>query len=285
MPVIDDVGQSSNTEIKLQQLAQIFATHIAITYKVSQKYEYFKKTYLYIDGTAGPGTYFSFSEKGSPVQFAECVLRAGMPYEAHLIDKKYENVIGLRDSLPDNFNFNTYNERYEVVIPDLLKGIDKYQLGLVYIDPNADVDLDTVKYVAHSRPCMEILLYLGAANLKRMGISIGEYATGKHVWLIRKPQDKQQWTFMLGTNARKTFLDKFKSIEMHSIADGIGRVMFDRMAYTKIERQIKCQLSLIGPTENISSIPDSSLSEPKLSKGQTESVKDAAIILSERYTT
>lgn len=256
MPLIDGVGQSKNTKTKLAQLTKIFSGHIAITSKVIQKHPYYRRNYLYIDATAGPGIYEGMDELGSPLNFASAVTFANIPHEAILIDQQEILLMQLRTMFAaryPNFNFNAWPGDYEELIPKILNGKNKFQLGLVFIDPNNDPDLETVRYVAEHRPCMEILLYVLGANLKRMGLSIANYIenTQKDCWLIREPQDKQQWTFMMGTIPLME--RKFMNIGMFPISSRHGKAIFDKLALTHKEMEEQCrklQIPLIARTEN-----------------------------------
>lgn len=275
MPVINGVGQSINTRIKLGQLPRIFEAHISITNAVIKKNLFFQREYLYIDATAGPGRYIGISEMGSPLCFAKIVTEKNIPHKAKLIDKQKENLLSLIDKLPQGFNYDVLQGNYEEIIPKIIRNTDDTQLGLLYIDPNNEPDLKTVEYISTHRPRMEILLYISATNMKRIGKSITEYFNAqKQNWLIRRPQDAHQWVFMLGTNTKN--LDKFRSIDMFPINEPRGQAFLQKVAFTEKERQLKCQLSFIEPMQNTFIIQNSSLSVVKLLTAPKELASDVA---------
>ncbi len=242
MPIKNGIGQSQYTPIKLTHLRQIMETHIAITSAVINKNTYWNKQYLYIDATAGPGYYPGDAElhKGSPMIFAESIENNKMPYEAYFIEQDTNHLKTLISHIPANFQCNPRHGCYEDIIPVITNQEDKKQLGLLYIDPNNVMpDINTIKHVSEYRPKMEILVYLAAAALKRTDKQLVNYIeSGKKSWLIRKSFGKWQYTFLLGTNSPdRIFHNKFESIDMFSLDTAKGKERFERMQYTKKQRE------------------------------------------------
>lgn len=248
MPIKNGIGQSEYTPIKLAHFRQILETHIAITSAVIKKNKYWNQQYLYIDATAGPGYYPNYSQlhKGSPLIFAECVGKRDLPYAACLIEEDANHLRTLMSNVPTGFQFDPHHGRYEDIIPIIMDHEDKYQLGLLYIDPNNVMpNIDIIKHVSDNRPRMEILVYLSASALKRTNKHLIDYIqSGKKSWLIRQGFGKWQYTFLLGTNSPdKIFRNKFETIEMFSVDTPKGQERFEHMQYTKKQREKLHQLS------------------------------------------
>ncbi|MCJ7433852.1 MAG: hypothetical protein MUO77_10230 [Anaerolineales bacterium] len=98
-----------------------------------------------------------------------------LPFRADLIEREQQNIGELKraisshpvlDSKQGNIHF--YNDEYEIVIPQLFKSKEDFELGLIYVDPSEDLpDIKTLTLISNMRPRMKILLYLSATNIKR----------------------------------------------------------------------------------------------------------------------
>ncbi len=292
MPKVDDVGHSDYTVPKMETLSSIFDMHFMITQAVIKKYPSHRQKYRYIDMTAGKGhvPYSDIVSKvnkihslewsgkslvhdgkllGSPLVFLT-VAESGkvqIPYQADFVEANPDNFHELNEAIKTHTRLNnwvdinakavSHNGDYQKVVPDLLKFRDDKEFGLVFIDPSGNKpDLDTLKFIAKSRPKMELLFYISATNIKReFGYTkkyLSDYMmeTGKEYWLIKKPikGDKFQWTFLLGSNS-DIFKD-YRKIDFLRLDSTEAQSFFPKLELTAKQRQTMLQPTLPNIDEN-----------------------------------
>lgn len=278
MPKVDDVGHSDSTILKMEVLSNIFDMHYMITQAVIKKYPSYKQRYRYVDMTSGKGhvPYSDIVSKvdkihsltwsgkslvhngkllGSPLVFLTIAEseKVKIPYRADFIEVSPENYNELKEALKLHANLNnwvdinskafTHNNEYQSAVPDLFKFRDEKEFGLAFIDPSGNKpDLETLKFIANSRPKMELLLYISATNIKReFGYTkkyLSDYMkeTGKENWLIKKPVkgDKFQWTFLLGSSS--DIFKNYKKIDFMRLDSDEAQNFFPKLELTSKQR-------------------------------------------------
>jgi three-Cys-motif partner protein len=247
MPVEDGVGYGRWTRLKLEHLRAIMAMHVRVTKAVLDRNPYYRRTYHFIDATAGRGKYQFYGEEaqGSPLLFLSVAEDHQLLYRADLIEQKSANASLLREQVPElrSGSAKIHCCEYGLMIRELLPSRDKAQLGLFFVDPSTGIpDFDTVAYVSRVRPRMEVLMYLSATNLKRMNqrtprlLSDHIAGIGKKHWLVRRPfqSDAHHWTFLLGSNA--DLFREYKKIDFYPMGSKEAQAFFPKLNFTVRQR-------------------------------------------------
>lgn len=264
MPIKHGIGYGEHTPEKLQCFERLLSMHIRWTKAVLQRNPYWTFRYHYIDATAGCGYCPESDMLGSPLVFLEVAHRLEMPYRADFIEIEPGNHFLLMGTIPDNASQHTttHHGDYRDVIPRLLKTGSQKDFGLLFVDHSGDAkppfDVETLSLVSRSRPKMEILIYVSAANVKRVlhetETRLESYLATieKRYWLVREPMGRHQWTFLCGSNSDQ--LKDYRAIGFHRLDSIEGQQVFNTLNYTNQELEAWQQPSLpfIEPMPNIS---------------------------------
>lgn len=262
MPIENGVGYGDLTQLKIEHLSRIMAMHWAVTKAVLNKHTAFKQRYRYIDLTSGKGR-TPDGLLGSPLVFLDQLKSDGFskPFQADFIECNEQNMRELQAAI-DNFgltssgilqNIQFHQGDYEQVVPRLIRGLDKKELGLVFVDPSGDApNFDVLKQLAELRPRMEILIYVSTTNIKRVHhltdklLSDHMKTVGKTYWLIRKPipWDSHKWTFLLGSNT--DIFKNYRRIDFLRIESDEAQDFFPFLNLTTQQRIQRIQPGLPG---------------------------------------
>jgi hypothetical protein len=241
--MVDGYSTSASTSTKDNHFREILKVHTRIVKAITKRYSWVHPDYHYIDLNAGPG----IDEKGrigSPIEFICQADNQRLNYKSYLLEinpKAASRLKALTDS-----NCNIIVGDHKDTLPDLLPRIPKNAYGLIYTDPTGKIPPFELlgKFSRHSR-LIDQLIYVSSANIKRqyfaegcMGIKrLSEYLRmiNKRFWIVREPQNKHQWTFLIGSN-----WDSFPVFELlgfHKTDSKIGREIMHRLDTTNKERK------------------------------------------------
>lgn len=237
MPVINSVGQSEYSQMKEDHYSKILAWHMKVASIVIEKDT--RNNYLMIDATAGTGKlYDQGCIDGSPLVFLKQA-QAHLPYKkwkAVFCEEKAEHFKWLHINIGGAPNTTLQPLPYQ----EVLRQYDgKYQIGLLYVDPNGTPDFDALCQFAKQNPRMEILISVTANGVKRANLTdyrLNEWVEkiGKRYWAIRKPYGKWQWTFLFGSDY-VGFNKEYRSIDLYPTDSQTGKAYMDAASYTKAE--------------------------------------------------
>jgi hypothetical protein len=246
---------SEYTGTKQEDFHRILSLHTAIVKKVWNKYRWRPASYLYLDLYAGPGQYNDehYRGPGSPLIAIEVFRRARIGYRCHLFNNDEAECSTLRASLNGAGLTSIHCGDNRITLPGL-EGNNNI-LGLAYLDPNNVLpDFDMADHVQDNFKRLDILFYFGAAFDKRVRTAlnrpIGEgYSLlermrriKKDKWLVKEPGGKQQYTFMLATNAD---IGDWKKVGWYDIDNAAGWEILNRLNYTNMELLHSNQARLI----------------------------------------
>lgn len=271
MPVKNGIGYGEWTRLKNDHFTELIKVHTRICKKISLKHTFASPSYQYIDFNAGTG-YHPEEEYPTAIPTTMHYLNeVGMNGHFHLIEMEKDNCNELNELWGANPDVNIYcgdhNKMYEKVLESIpfQRGDKKNDIdsmlsyGLLYYDPSefgSGGDWHSMRTIgacsrAPQMSRIDILIYVSANMLKRVKHLIGGYnltywlnSINKEYWIIRKPEGKEQWTFLLGTNW-KSYPD-FRHIGFHRKDSKEGKSYMEVLTYSEKARKEMYQLKLFS---------------------------------------
>ena len=246
---------SEHTATKQADFRRIIGLQVKIVKKVWNLHDWRPPVYLYLDLYSGPGIYndLHYSGFGSPLIAIEVLKRARVDYRCHLFNIDNTECFQLRACLNGDSNTSVYWGDNNRELPKL--GDNHNVLGLAYLDPNNVLpDFDMADKVQRKFKRLDLLFYFGAAFDKRVrcafdrpigeGYSLVERMSrlDKKKWIVKEPTGKQQYTFLLATNAD---IGDWKKQGWHDIESHSGWEILRRLNYTATELKNGDQMRLV----------------------------------------
>lgn len=260
MPIENGVGYGDHTADKQNDFKSLLSLHIDIVDGITSKAgKQWQREYTYIDMNAGPGIYNGHI--GSPIAFLDKIEKTDIAYSAHFIEMVKSNA----DTLQDIVRCRDLHGATKVINDDHVNAMKSLSLlkatyGMVYHDPSGSIpDFDLLSEVSKRSQFryMDFMVYLSATNIKR--VRRFEQATGadakaklltdylqsvnKKTWIIRKPNGKHQWTFVIGSDWKD--FPAWKSRGFYRVDSDEGQSILKFLTYTASElNSMSGQMSL-----------------------------------------
>ena len=248
MPKDTSVGFSEITQIKQNELRNLFKKQIAIIDTIKHKQKprlssWSDFTFNFIDTTAGVGLLYN-GQKGSPLIFLDEVAKVTkfIKFNIILIEQNREAFKRLVSSIFKNKHYreivNQQNVNLKVFNNDNIQILTKYfyakeivddrvQYGFIYTDPNGTPDFEMIKFVTDFKiaSTLDVIINFNLTQAKRNRAAhshiekhmkpLEEYLVEikKKYWFI-KPlaspfiTDKWHWHYIIGTNYKKYRLNR-----------------------------------------------------------------------------
>lgn len=230
------------TPTKDAHFREILRTHLRIAKSIIRRYSWANPKYHYWDLNAGPGIDFN-QRVGSPLEFISQANEQEIDYQAWFFERERKTAERLMGFVGDNAHVMTGD--HNILLPPMMTKSPN-MFGLIYCDPSGNVpSFDLLGQFSQRYRLVDILIYISSANIKRGLMSsmnirtkrLSEYMglINKKFWIVRQPQDKHQWTFLLATNW--TDFPVFESIGFHRMDSAIGKEIMHRLNTTNKERK------------------------------------------------
>lgn len=241
----DGYATSACTGTKDFHFRELLRTHIRVVKAIMRKYAWAQQTYFYWDLNSGPGI-DDQRRVGSPIEFITLADEAELKYQAYFFEQNPKHAARLKELVSDNAI--VVEGDHNDTLPQLLAAIGGTgnAYGLMYADPTGKIPpFDLIGEVTSHKQFARIdqLIYVSSANIKRGLMAhpgsirrLNEYLTliNKKFWIIREPQAKHQWTFLLGTNW--TDFPEFEAIGFYRMDTERGKEILHRLSTTNKER-------------------------------------------------
>ncbi len=246
---------TENTPLKHSHYREIIKFHLSICSVLKRKRPWTQ--YLYVDLNSGPGYYEKINEPCSPIIFlSESNQHQILEPQSHFVEINPAVFKELQNTLFDLRNSHT-NTNFQLYHMDNLMFSElfcrKYSrrpfMGLVFADPMGagKSEFESLQQFSQTFPYVDLLIHLQGASIKRAShcpitsehgnLSLPDYLSliNKKKFLIRRPYDKHQFTFLLATNWMG--FPEFKKIGMYDITSPEGKEIFNSIAFTQKERE------------------------------------------------
>lgn len=235
--------KSRSTTTKDDHFKQILNTHIKISKACINKHQWAGRNYYYYDLNAGMGV-DKEGRIGSPLLFQ----RTADKYQLQYIAKYFEIKPKYCDILKQYVdNDSVICGDHHITFPQFFGLNGKTNYGLVYSDESGHIppfELIAECFSHSGFSMVDLLIYVSSANLKRALKAHNNHKRlidyiniiNKKVWIVREPQAKHQWTFLLGTNW--TNYPAFEKLGFYNINSTEGINIMYKLNYTNKERKI-----------------------------------------------
>jgi len=192
------------TPSKHRDLGGIFKLYVPILRSMVRNRRL--QTFVYVDLHAGPGLY-DYGAIGSPLLAVHAFHDEPYCAALHCFEQDADTYDRLTENSCSYAKLIAHQESNENA-PKLK--IPSHSHGLVFSDPNPNrenIPVEILKTFANQWPRIDLLCYVSAATIKRIrtahnGEGLLESLAGinKSEMIVRKPEGKHQWTFILLTN-------------------------------------------------------------------------------------
>lgn len=239
MPIENDVGMSECTALKQDHFRGLMKMSLGIVSGIFKRYK-IDDPFFYFDLNSGPGRYGQFV--GSPLIFKEEAEKIGIKHKAMFFERNEQSHAELEKNIGESSNYITINGDHDRLIN--FPGLAKPFHGMLYSDENGTPPPWAVlqKFFQnknHSK--IDCVIYVSATNIKRVfkawgschRLVDGMSLISKKYWLVRKPVEKHQWTFLIGTNWAD--FPKWEKSGFYKINEPIGESILERLNHTSKE--------------------------------------------------
>lgn len=241
--MVDGYSTSGNTPTKDVHFREIIKTHLKIVRVITRKYSWAHPDYHYLDLNAGPGIDQN-NRVGSPIEFVSQANAAGVEYAAWFHEENPKTAQRLSNFINSNCQIvlGDHNE----TLPKLLPRIPKNAYGLIYADPTGKIPpFELLSKFSRYSKLIDILIYVSSANIKREYFApkcecnkrLSQFMAmiSKQNWIVRQPQAKHQWTFLIGSNWDS--FPVFEKLGFHRTTSIEGQAIMHRLDTTNKERK------------------------------------------------
>jgi len=247
MPVSGSVGFSDDTERKHQAFESFMRWHTRMAAGVIAAHG---GHYIYADLTAGPGVYTGNGHTfyGSPLRALPLVSENFAYWHALLCEREELEWASLRRSVADLSARGAIDPVLVAVrhgdnrdiAPAWCRALGPKNYGVVFNDENGVPHFDLLAELSGlpQLHLTEFVIYLPATAVKwdrrvyqRATLLERLTTIKKRFWLIREPEGRWQWSFLVGTNWPK--YPEWTKGGLHRLDSARGTAIFERLNLTE----------------------------------------------------
>ena len=238
MPIADDIGHGEFTETKHAQLEGLLNWHAMMAASIIRTHG---GAYHYIDLNAGEG-------EGSP-QVALDAIRPLIPDARFLFcERNPTNVKALEALHGHEPKIAIKSGDHAITARKYVSSLTGLINGVLFHDPTGVPNWELLRELSNMPQLarLEFVVYVTAAGLKRRRTALGGDSLTelmarikKEYWLVRSPQGKHQWTFLVGTNWKA--LQEWRKQRFYRTDTSIGQSILEKLSLTSDERRDRYQ--------------------------------------------